>query len=197
MPYAAPVIPFRSAGRPRGAVLLLGVALLAGCFPPATTLARAQGTPDARVATWTGTIDAERGFAVEVPVGHVLARGSGSIWYVHGFLDDDPEAPLVPDVRLDWSADATVATWLEANLPEAEVVEERRLAPGTSAVRAMTRRALPDGTPVEEDLWLLPHPDGGVLAVVRYEGFAWDGYDTVATGVRWTRPATRHGSAGP
>ena len=197
MSYAAHVLRFRSVGRFGGAVLLLLAVLLAACCPPGVGFAAAQAPPEARVATWTGALDEERGFALEVPVGHVLARGAGPIWYVHGFLDDDPDTPLVPDVRLNWSPEATVASWLEANLPDAEIVGERRLGPGTSAVRVLSRWTMPDDVPVEEDLWLAPHPDGGVLAVVRYEGFDWDGYDTVATGLRWTRPATRHGSGGP
>lgn len=163
--------------------------------PPEPPGTQAGDASERVLSSWPVVVDAEHGFALRLPPGHDAAR-SGTIWYVHGWLDGEP---LVPDLTITLAAGLSAVEIVERDFPPSARATPVAMGPATTGLRVTARYEHPDGSPYESVSYLV-EGDVGTFRIDPYESFDWPSFEGVARSfhlVSFTRPWPPAGAEGP
>jgi hypothetical protein len=150
-----------------------GVANAAG----ADAASAASSAPPCGPGSHTFT-DPAAHFRIDVPDTHAVASSNG-IWYVHGWLGDEP---TVPDMTIRFLPERGLAAVVAASFPEPATVTPVTFG-GAAGARVEAEYRTPEGQPYREAAYLV-EARGGVFVLRRYESFDWAPFDAVARSFR-------------
>lgn len=144
----------------------------------ASSTAASADDPQARA--WQTFVDAEAGFAIEVPAGHDVARSDAG-WYIHGWHEGEP---TVPDAAIYFEPGADAQAVIAERFSQDADVERLPFGRGTEGIRVTDEYHNQFGDPYRQSTYLVQDEDG-VYVLTGWEDLYWEPYDEVAMSFRF------------